>query len=247
MADLYKNQATRIKASKNDSSSYLQAQNGQFLGEITRNAYDSNSLLNDYGPYGSEYSPTSIFNRYSQYGSEYGSYSIRNAYCQYPPKLFIKGKFFKYITDNQYINPRISSKIFFYNLENNIDGLINGKIIESEKHLRQVNGESYIQGADGQYLGSLSPNEFRTDSIFNKFNPYGSPYSSISIFNQYSPYASPFSQLSAYNKYAQNPPKIFLKGKFHAYLTTNSLISPRINPDKILDWAKEHVDEFNFL
>ena len=75
LADLYAKQAS-VGTSYGDS--YLVAQDGQFLGKITDNQYDSDSILNEYGPYGSQYSNTSIFNEYSPYGSPYGQFSINN-------------------------------------------------------------------------------------------------------------------------------------------------------------------------
>ena len=36
-------------------------EDGQLLGKITNNKNDNDSILNEYGPYGSLYSPTSIF------------------------------------------------------------------------------------------------------------------------------------------------------------------------------------------
>lgn len=51
--------------------SFLVADDGQFLGRLSSNRFMTESVMNEYGPFGSKYSSTSIFNVYSQYGSEY--------------------------------------------------------------------------------------------------------------------------------------------------------------------------------
>ena len=116
LSQLYQKQARKHVL---EEKSYLIAQDNQFLGKITSDPYDRNSVLNEYGPYGSEYSPTSIFNEYSQYGSEYGAYSINNPYCSSPPKLFIQGRFLGRVSVNQYITNRIPTGSFLYTLKNN--------------------------------------------------------------------------------------------------------------------------------
>ena len=40
--------------------SFLLAQDGQFLGMLSSNKYQSDSVMNEYGSYGSKYSSTSI-------------------------------------------------------------------------------------------------------------------------------------------------------------------------------------------
>lgn len=46
-----------------------------YLGCLNCNNYDSNSIWNTYGNYGSVYNSNSIWNKYGTYGSEYNSYS----------------------------------------------------------------------------------------------------------------------------------------------------------------------------
>ena len=238
LAELYRKQATQKATS---AGSYLQAQDGQYLGTITNNIYDRSSILNEYGPYGSGYSPTSIFNPYSKYGSEYGQHSINNTYCSKPPKLFIKGIFKGFVSVNNYVRPKIPTEAFLYTLRNNISALMEGRIIKSELEARLLNGESFIEAANGQYLGSLNPNQLDLNSIFNQFSPYGSKFSQNSLFNQFSPYGNQFSDLSPYNLFSNNSPKIYVNGKFVAYLTVNQMIQPRVHPNDLLNWAKNNV------
>ena len=60
---------------------------GQYLGRLSANPYDPDSVSNPYGRYGSPYSPTSINNPYSQYGSPYSPISPNNPYATKPPIL----------------------------------------------------------------------------------------------------------------------------------------------------------------
>jgi hypothetical protein len=63
----------------------IYAQDGTYLGRLNSNRYDSESVANPYGRYGSRYSSTSINNPYSTYGSPYSSQSATNPYTSTPP------------------------------------------------------------------------------------------------------------------------------------------------------------------
>lgn len=86
----------------------LVADDEQFLGRISSSKYDSDSIMNEYGPYGSRYSLTSIFNPYSMYGSPYSTLSPFNRYTGTPPKVFLNDIFIGYLTLNEYISPTIN-------------------------------------------------------------------------------------------------------------------------------------------
>lgn len=58
----------------------LYARDGTYLGNVTNNPYDPNSINNPYGRYGSPYSSDSIHNPYGKYGSPYSSQSPDNIY-----------------------------------------------------------------------------------------------------------------------------------------------------------------------
>jgi len=86
----------------------LVGQDGQFLGYINTNPYDPQSLLNEYGQYGSEYSTTSIWNPYSQYGSEYSNLSAFNPYAMNPPIIYNGQTVIAYLTMNKFLYPYIT-------------------------------------------------------------------------------------------------------------------------------------------
>ena len=74
-----------------------------YLGKLVTNKYDSESIWNEYGDYGSQYQTDSIWNEYGDYGSKYSSKSAFNKYASDPPKIVdSNGKFFGYLTANEY-------------------------------------------------------------------------------------------------------------------------------------------------
>lgn len=93
----------------NNGESFIIANDGQFLGKLCLNIYDSESILNQYGLYGSPYSATSINNKYSMYGSQYSSLSPFNPYTSTPPTIYLRGKRAGVLSVNKflfgYINP----------------------------------------------------------------------------------------------------------------------------------------------
>ncbi len=62
-------------------------QTGKYLGNLSSNPYDANSVGNPYGKYGSEYSSDSINNPYGKYGSQYSNDSPNNPYATNPPAI----------------------------------------------------------------------------------------------------------------------------------------------------------------
>jgi hypothetical protein len=74
-----------------------------FLGCVNCNQYDSTSIYNGYGSYGSAYSPTSIANHYAEFGSKYSAYGACNPYASDPPVIVDdNGQFYGRLTVNQY-------------------------------------------------------------------------------------------------------------------------------------------------
>lgn len=221
--------------------SYLMGGDGQFLGKVTSSPSDNESILNQYGPYGSPYSPTSIFNPYSPYGSAYGPWSLKNLSATAPPKLFIGGHLLGEISANPNIANRIPTEAFLYTLKKNVDSLLAGQIKGSETEARRSKSESFIAAANGTFLGRLNPNPHDLESIFNRLGPYGNKFSPTSIFNTFSQYGSKFSPLGPFNPCSATPPKVYVLGVFKGYLTANTAFQPRIDPDQILQWASKNV------
>ncbi len=99
--------------------SFLVAADGQFLGILSSNKYMTDSVMNEYGSFGSKYSSTSIFNQYSQYGSQYNLLSPFNQYTQTPPRIFLRGVMIGYLTVNRYVNNRLDPHQLFDFICNN--------------------------------------------------------------------------------------------------------------------------------
>lgn len=101
--------------------SFLVAADGQFLGILSSNRFLTESVMNEYGTYGSLYSSTSIFNKYCCYGSEYNPLSPFNRYSNTPPRIFLRGTLVGYLTINQYIGNGLDPhKLFDFIIANRL-------------------------------------------------------------------------------------------------------------------------------
>ncbi|MGI6295071.1 MAG: hypothetical protein ACOX3G_03205 [Armatimonadota bacterium] len=69
----------------------IYAEDGTYLGKLSANKYDPESISNPYGPYGSKYG-NNLMNPYSTYGSKYSSQSWRNPYATNAPKIYYEKK-----------------------------------------------------------------------------------------------------------------------------------------------------------
>lgn len=72
------------------------------LGTIT-NAYDSDSVFNEYGIYGNKYASDAIWNSYGTFGNPYSTYSPFNAFTTTPPMIIKDGEIIGYLTTNKAI------------------------------------------------------------------------------------------------------------------------------------------------
>jgi hypothetical protein len=97
---------------------------------------------------------------------------------------------------------------------------------------------STIVAEDGQFLGKITANSVDSQSIINEVGRFGSEVSSTSIRNSVGRYGSEVSSLSPFNEVASTPPRIFKNGRFVAYLTTNSVKTPRVDPRSLVGWLQ---------
>lgn len=103
--------------------SFLVANDGQFLGKLTLNKFDVDSIYNEFGNYGSKFSATSIFNKFSNYGSPFSSLSPFNQFTNTPPYIYLHGLKYAYLSVNQFtgfntINP---NELIKFLKENNLN------------------------------------------------------------------------------------------------------------------------------
>ena len=87
------------------------ANDNQYLGKISKNQYDSDSINNEFGTYGSEFSSYSIFNEFGTYGSEFSNLSPFNMFTSTPPKIYKDNIFIAYLTVNTFIFPRVDTNL----------------------------------------------------------------------------------------------------------------------------------------
>lgn len=80
----------------------LFAGNGQFLGVLSTDQYNQDSISNPYGQYGSPHGLYSIRNLYGLYGGQHGLYSPYNPYCINPPVIGYQGQAVVMVTRNNY-------------------------------------------------------------------------------------------------------------------------------------------------
>ncbi|MCP4709753.1 MAG: hypothetical protein GY869_14110, partial [Planctomycetes bacterium] len=83
------------------------AEDGQSLGVILNDRFNSNSILNPVGDHGSQVGDNSIFNPFGKYGGQISPLSPFNARTKTPPKIMKNGTFLMYLTANGLISPRI--------------------------------------------------------------------------------------------------------------------------------------------
>ena len=85
---------------------------GKYLGRVSNNRYQTDSIANQYGDFGSSYSDASIFNKFGIYGSSTSDLSAFNNFASRPPLLYLStGQAVAYVTTNQSKMPRIDSSI----------------------------------------------------------------------------------------------------------------------------------------
>ena len=65
----------------------IYASDGTYLGKLSSNRYDQESISNPYGRYGNPYGNT-LANPYSKYGSPYSTESWMNPYTQHAPSIY---------------------------------------------------------------------------------------------------------------------------------------------------------------
>ncbi len=75
-------------SSKNYPYSVYSHDGSRYLGDITMNPDNENSIWNQDGEYGSPDSTTSIYNTYGIYGSSNSMFSAFNDYATAPPKIY---------------------------------------------------------------------------------------------------------------------------------------------------------------
>ncbi len=82
----------------------------KYLGNLSANPYDPDSISNRFGIYGSCYGPDSVNNPYGLYGSPFSPYSARNPYATEAPAIVTPdGKYLGKFSANRYDPDSVSN------------------------------------------------------------------------------------------------------------------------------------------
>lgn len=103
------------------SGTILVARDGQFLGNVTCNEFDSDGIFNRFGSYGSQFSSTSIWNQFGTYGSQFGSYSPFNKFGQ-APEILDGNSLVAYLTVSAISTPAVTPEELVYSCFKNSPG-----------------------------------------------------------------------------------------------------------------------------
>ncbi|WP_405113724.1 hypothetical protein MHH28_07945 [Paenibacillus sp. FSL K6-1217] len=87
-------------AMKNSAPSLYSYDLKVYLGKLTTNKYDKDSIYNEYGTYGSKYQTKSIWNEYGVYGSNFSQESAFNNLASKPPAIVYDGAIIGHLTSN---------------------------------------------------------------------------------------------------------------------------------------------------
>ena len=85
------------------------------------------------------------------------------------------------------------------------------------------------QDVAGTYLGKIA-DQADSDSIFNRFGPYGDKFSGKSLWNEFGPHGGAFQRDSAFDPRATKPPKVMKDEQVLVYLTVNQGIANGLSP-----------------
>lgn len=85
------------------NESFLMSADFRYIGKLTLNRFDSESVLNSTGLYGNRFSSMSVANQYSDYGNPYSILSAYNIHTSTPPFIILKGKFYGRLSKNKFL------------------------------------------------------------------------------------------------------------------------------------------------
>lgn len=87
----------------------LIAYDGRYLGALT-SEFDRGSVLNEFGPYGSEHSDSSIWNPHGPYSNEFSMLSPHSMRTSTPPRIVHGDTLLAYLSANGRLRPRVTPR-----------------------------------------------------------------------------------------------------------------------------------------
>jgi hypothetical protein len=94
-----------------DGSAVLVASDGKYIGRISSNAFDTESICNDFGDYGNPFSANSVKNQFGDYGNPFSSISAYNQFTSAPPAIIYNGRVVGYLTKNQFVRGAVDPDV----------------------------------------------------------------------------------------------------------------------------------------
>jgi len=104
---------------------------GKYLGNLSGNQFDPDSVNNRFGRYGSEFSPDSINNRFGRYGSQFSPDSVNNQFATGAPVIL-----------HHYDNSSIRSSIDRNSIRNRI---IEGELFHARQERQLARSYEYLR------------------------------------------------------------------------------------------------------
>jgi len=101
-------------ADAGNTAAYIVGQDGAFLGVVSSNQVDQNSICNQVGSYGSQVMQTSIRDQVGPYGSQISNLSAYNSNAGNPPLVMRNGQFIGILTKNRQIQGGTDPDLFLY-------------------------------------------------------------------------------------------------------------------------------------
>jgi len=85
-----------------------------YLGKLTTNKFDSESVFNEFGTYGNKFNSKSIYNEFGTFGGEFSQYSPFNEFTSKPPLIVdADGNIVGRLSVNKFVIGAISPYIIF--------------------------------------------------------------------------------------------------------------------------------------
>ncbi len=139
----------------------------KYLGKLSANKYDPESISNPCSPYGSKYSPLSVNNPYSPYGSPYSPSSLNNPYVSGAASPILVGE------DGQYLG-RLNSNKYDPESVSNPNGVYGSKYSPVS-----INNPYSIYGSPHSAYSVNNPYTTQAPKIYAPQNSLSFPGSSL--------------------------------------------------------------------
>jgi hypothetical protein len=96
-----------------DGRATLLASDGTYLGKVSSNQFDYESICNDFGAYGNPFAYVSVRNDFGPYGNPYSLKSVYNEFTSTPPRIIYQGAVVGYLTKNSYLRGALDPDLLF--------------------------------------------------------------------------------------------------------------------------------------